>query len=49
MTPFVALLGFSSPRVLDYVFDLTKVSAVDAVLHDRSVLLDHLKHNLIST
>ena len=48
MSPFEAFYGFPPPRVLDYVSGLTKVVAVDAVLHDRTVLLDLLKQNLVT-
>ena len=48
MSPFEAFYGFPPPRVLDYVSGLTKVVAVDAVLHDSTVLLDLLKQNLVT-
>ncbi|XP_075655035.1 uncharacterized protein LOC142625231 [Castanea sativa] len=47
MTPFEALYGFPPPRVLDYVPGTTQVAVVDALLHDRTVLLNLLKQNLI--
>ena len=49
MSPFEALYGFPLPRVLNYMSGLTKVVAVDAVLHDKIVLLDLLKQNLVTT
>ena len=47
MSPFKALYGFAPPRILDYVPGLTKVAAVETVLHDRSILLELLKQNLV--
>ena len=49
MSPFETFYGFSPPWVLDYVSGLTKVVAVDAVLHDSIIILDLLKQNLVST
>ena len=43
MTPFEALYGYPSPRVLDYVLGTTQVVAVDTFLHDRTTLLTLLK------
>ena len=48
MSPFEALYGFSPPKVLDYVPSLARVAVVDTVLHDRFVLLDLLKQNLVA-
>ena len=48
MSPFGALYGFSPPKVLDYVPSLAKVVVVDIVLHDRSILLNLLKQNLVA-
>ena len=48
MSPFEALYGFPPPKVLDYVAGLARVAAVDTVLHDRSVLLNLLKQNLVA-
>lgn len=47
MSPFEALYGFAPPRILDYVPGLTKVAAVETVLHDKSILLELLKQNLV--
>ena len=47
MSPFKALYGFAPPRILDYVPGLTKVAAVETILHDRSILLELLKQNLV--
>ena len=49
MSPFEALYGFPPPLLPNYVFGLTTVVAVDAVLHDKTVLLDLLKQNLVTT
>ena len=43
MSPYEAFYGFPPPWVLDYVPSLTRVAVMDAVLHDRTVLLDLLK------
>ena len=47
MSHYETLYGFPPPRVLDYVPSLTKVVVVDVVLHDRTILLDLLKQNLV--
>ena len=46
MTPFEALYGYPSPRVLDYVVGITRVGAVDLLLKGRQQLLSLLKQNL---
>ncbi|XP_075633466.1 uncharacterized protein LOC142605926 [Castanea sativa] len=46
MTPFEALYGISSPKVLDYVPNTAQ--AVNTMLKDRTVLLTLLKQNLIA-
>ena len=46
LTPFEALYGYPSLRVMDYVPGITQVGAVDLLLKDRQQLLSLLKHNL---
>ena len=48
LTPFEALYGYPSLRVMDYVPGITQVGAVDLLLKDRQQLLSLLKHNLIA-
>ena len=43
MTPFEALYGYPSPRVLDYVASTTRVRAVDLLHKGRQQLLSLLK------
>ena len=46
MTPFEALYGYPSPRVLDYIASNKRVGVVDLLLKDRHQLLSLLKQNL---
>ena len=48
MTHFEALYGYPPPRLLDYVFGVTKVEVVDNFLRTRHELLPFLKQNLTS-
>ena len=36
MTPFKALYGYPSPKVLDYVASTTRVDAMDLLLRDKT-------------
>ena len=46
LTPFEALYGYPSPKVVEYVPGVTRVAAVDSYLQDRQQLFSLLKHNL---
>ena len=47
MTPFEALYGFRSPKLLDYILGLTKAIAVDEFLLNSQQILGLLKSNLV--
>ena len=46
-TPFEALYGTASPRLLDYIPETTQVAAVDSVLQSRQQIMSLLKQNLV--
>ena len=47
MTPFEALYGFQSPKLLDYIPGITKAVVVDEYLLNRQQVLNLLRSNLI--
>ena len=47
VTPFEALYGFQSPKLLDYILGLTKAVAVDEFLLNSQQILGLLKSNLM--
>ena len=47
-TPFEALYGTASPRLLDYIPETTQVAAVDSVLQSRQQIMSLLKQNLVN-
>ncbi|XP_075663135.1 uncharacterized protein LOC142632652 [Castanea sativa] len=48
LTPFEALYGYSSPRLMDYIPSTIKVDSVDVHLRTRQQLIALLKHNLLA-
>ena len=47
VTPFEALYGFQSPKLLDYILGLTKTVAMDEFLLNSQQILGLLKSNLV--
>ena len=49
LTPFEALYWFQLPKILSYIFCLTKATVVEEYLQTRQQILSLLKTNLVTT
>ena len=47
LTPYETLYGIPPPKLIDYIFGLTKAEAMESYMSTRAQILEVLKQNLI--